>query len=56
MFGGKRGDIGLREGEGGPGERGLGLQLWCRDTGDDGFVDGVLSEERRDVDGVDFGD
>ena len=38
-----------------PMECSLGLQLWRKDTGDAGFVEGVLSEDRREVDGDDFG-
>ena len=59
---GGSGERGLRHGEGNgesgvidPVDRSLGLKFWRNDTGDAGFVEGVLSEDLRDVDGVDLG-
>ena len=60
-FGGKEGgEEGFGEGEGNDDsvsiegvETSANLQFCLTDIGDAGLVDGVLSEERREVDGVD---
>lgn len=60
-FGGKEGgEEGFGEGDGNDDsvsiegvETSANLQLCRTDIGDAGLVDGVLSEERREVDGVD---
>jgi len=59
---GETGEIGFTEGDGRgvsedeeQGESLLDLHVWCKEIGEAGFVEGVLSEERRDEHGVDLG-